>query len=503
MDDSESGGTIGRKKGKKARKGAARKQAEETTRLQLIPQDENLEVGVEPQGGLNTQPKSPEDEDEEEEGGGGGGGEGGEGAEGTEGAKRSTTLIHSKNEDILTSRSAPSPSVSKDVDGDRVSQLETQLAQALAENAQLDDKYKGLLGRVASIRTTLTDRLNKDAEELQHTKGMVETLEEQNRIVLSEKEAVETILKQTITEKKILTQEVQDLRQRFSVSQQNWSKEREEADIIQRRLTEELQVTRKAGQDWEVLAMEESSVRRALEERATDIEEQYTSQKILLEKESTVKDQQTAKISDLQMALHDIQQTRKEELREIVENTQSQIEALVSEKTSLQEELSAIEARSNRLSEEIQRMSHLETEVKEKTLLIGKLRHQGVILNEHLTKALRMIKRGDPQDNVDRRLVTNLFISFLGLPRGDPKRFEVLQLIANYLKWTDEDRETAGLSRPGGAGYSGSIPSRNAQSPLTLAQLSDSQDGNGSGENLAELWASFLQQQTESRPDPL
>ncbi|KAK6509957.1 hypothetical protein TWF481_004673 [Arthrobotrys musiformis] len=332
---------------------------------------------------------------------------------------------------------------------------------------------------------------------------MVETLEEQNRLILGEKEAVDSVLKQTLSEKKILTQEIQDLRQRFSVSQQNWSREREEADILQRRLTEELETTRKAGQDWEVLAMEESSVRRALEERASDIEEQYISQKALFEDKISKTEQQAAKISDLQIALRDIQQTRKEELREIVESTQGQIEGLISEKTSLREELSAAEARASYLSDEIQRMSHLESEVKEKTLLIGKLRHQGVILNEHLTKALRMIKRGDPQDNVDRQLVTNLFLSFLGLPRGDPKRFEVLQLIANYLKWTDEDRETAGLSRPGGSGYPGSIPSRNVQSPLALPQLSDSRDGNNSGENLAELWASFLQQQTETRQDAL
>ncbi|KAK6517235.1 hypothetical protein TWF281_003900 [Arthrobotrys megalospora] len=481
MDDSESGGTIGRKKGKKTRKGAAKKQVEDVSKSQSRSQDEHQEIKEELERDPNTPPRSLQ-----------------------EGAEQGVVVIHSRDADLSTATDTTTSAVAdadtgKDVDKDRISQLETQLAQALTENAQLDDKYKGLLGRVASIRTTLTDRLNKDAEELQQTKGMVETLEEQNRALVGEKEAMEAVLKQTLSEKKILAQEVQDLRQRFSVSQQNWSKEREEADIVQRRLVEELESARKVGQDWEVLAMEESSVRRALEERASDIEEQYISQKTQLEKEISMRNQQAAKLSDLQMALHDIQQTRKEELRDIVESTQAQIEALVSEKTLLQEELSAAEVRSNHFSEEIQRMSHLESEVKEKTLLIGKLRHQGVILNEHLTKALRMIKRGDPQDNVDRQLVTNLFISFLSLPRGDPKRFEVLQLIANYLKWTDEDREMAGLSRPGGSSYPGSIPSRNVQSPLTLAQLSESRDGNNSGENLAELWASFLQQQTEAR----
>ncbi|KAF3907333.1 hypothetical protein ABW20_dc0103493 [Dactylellina cionopaga] len=199
---------------------------------------------------------------------------------------------------------------SQDTSKARIAQLENQLAQAHAENAQLDDKYKGLLGRVASIRTTLTDRLNKDAEELQQTKGMVEALEEHNRTIITEKDALEASLKQTLSEKKILSQEVQDLRHRFSVSQQNWSKEREEAEIIRTKLKEEFENARKSAQDWEVLAMEESSVRRVLEERSNDIEEQCISQKDALEKEALLRSQQIAKISDLQKALHDIQQSK-------------------------------------------------------------------------------------------------------------------------------------------------------------------------------------------------
>lgn len=51
---------------------------------------------------------------------------------------------------------------------------------------------------------------------------------------------------------------------------------------------------------------------------------------------------------------------------------------------------------------ELQRALPFEKEVKEKNLLIGKLRHEAVTLNEHLTKALRFLKKGNPEDNVDR-----------------------------------------------------------------------------------------------------
>lgn len=55
-----------------------------------------------------------------------------------------------------------------------------------------------------------------------------------------------------------------------------------------------------------------------------------------------------------------------------------------------------------RVKKELERALPFEKEVKEKNLLIGKLRHEAVILNDHLTKALRFLKRGKPEDNVDR-----------------------------------------------------------------------------------------------------
>ena len=51
---------------------------------------------------------------------------------------------------------------------------------------------------------------------------------------------------------------------------------------------------------------------------------------------------------------------------------------------------------------ELERILPFEKEAKEKNLLIGKLRHEAVILNDHLTKALRFLKKGNPEDNVDR-----------------------------------------------------------------------------------------------------
>jgi len=92
----------------------------------------------------------------------------------------------------------------------------------------------------------------------------------------------------------------------------------------------------------------------------------------------------------------------------------------------------------------------LEQEVKEKNLLIGKLRHEAVIMNEHLIEALRRLRKSSTETNVDRRLVTNVLLSFLTTPRADPKRFEMLGLLGTILGWGDAEREKAGLIRSSG-----------------------------------------------------
>lgn len=56
-----------------------------------------------------------------------------------------------------------------------------------------------------------------------------------------------------------------------------------------------------------------------------------------------------------------------------------------------------------------------------------------------------------------RRLITNVLITFLNTPRGDAKRFEMLQLIASILSWSDDQREKVGLQRASGALSSSSI----------------------------------------------
>lgn len=120
-----------------------------------------------------------------------------------------------------------------------------------------------------------------------------------------------------------------------------------------------------------------------------------------------------------------------------MEEHNSELSALQKKADEAEKSAVASKATLEMTLKDLERALPFEKEVKEKNLLIGKLRHEAVTLNEHLTKALRILKKGRPEENVDRQIVTNYILHFLAIDRSDPKKFEALQLIASLLGWTD------------------------------------------------------------------
>lgn len=91
-------------------------------------------------------------------------------------------------------------------------------------------------------------------------------------------------------------------------------------------------------------------------------------------------------------------------------------------------------------------------------------------------EALRRLRRNSSENNVDRRLVTNMILSFLQIPRGDTKRFEILSLLASILSWTDQEREKAGLQRAGNPEGNPSPSTFWARSPSTITPTKPDQE---------------------------
>ncbi|KAL2423328.1 GRIP domain-containing protein [Exophiala dermatitidis] len=398
--------------------------------------------------------------------------------------------------------------------------VQTELAETQAEKESAEEQYQSLLGKVNTIRSQLGERLKADAEDLAQARTQIEELEEQKselqeRYTARSAEVEELTARNQELTTKVAEQskELSSLRNRMTLAQQNWLKEKEELVEQEAYMREEFENAKQAMHDWEVLAMEERTVRRDLTDRNADLEEQVSTLKEAYEKAVGERDINAATVDGLQKALHEIQTVRKQELKELVEASQKEQDELRAQLQELQTKHDATQVELEQTKKELERALPFEKEVKEKNLLIGKLRHEAVILNDHLTKALRFLKKGKPEDNVDRQIVTNHFLQFLALDRADPKKFQVLQLIAALLGWTEEQREQAGLARPGAHSSTGGSTSnlgslRLPGSPLVhrtpstpalhheyFGPDSMSTPGASSKESLAELWQHFLEQE--------
>ncbi|KAI1754723.1 hypothetical protein F4782DRAFT_491271 [Xylaria castorea] len=390
-------------------------------------------------------------------------------------------------------------------------QLKSDLEEVEAAKEQVEEQYQTLVGRVEKIKESVGNRLARGKEELEEANQRIEELEAQNEDLQKGSQIFQEEMAGLQTELQDATRELSSLRSRNNLSQQNSLKEKEDMARQIQHLREEAEAAKDAMGDWEVLAMEERSIRESLAEKTTALEEQLESLRENYERAASERDTQSQAVDSLQRALQEIQEARRKELREMVETSEEQLQAM--KKLVQEADTRALESESARISlqKELERTAPFEKEVKEKNLLIGKLRHEAIVLNDHLTKALRYLKKTKPEESIDRQIVTNHFLQFLALDRSDPKKFQILQVIAGLLNWTDEQREQAGLARPGTSHNSLRLPTspfhRTPSTPsLNTEFFSEPTPTSASKESLADLWAGFLERSVEegssSRPGP-
>ncbi len=133
-------------------------------------------------------------------------------------------------------------------------------------------------------------------------------LEERSKAVGEHKESLQSEMSRLSAENEQQAQEVSSLRGRTNLSQQNWAKERDDLVTREAQVREEYDAAKQAMQDWEVLAMEERSVREGLSDRVAELEEQHSSQREAYERVVSERDTQSTTVDGLQRALQDIQE---------------------------------------------------------------------------------------------------------------------------------------------------------------------------------------------------
>jgi chromosome segregation ATPase len=125
-------------------------------------------------------------------------------------------------------------------------------------------------------------------------------------VAKEEQSSLQTQISSLEREKEDHTKEIATLRSRTNLSQQNWAKERD--DMVQReaQLREELDAAKQAMQDWEVLAVEERSLRENLNDRVAELEEQLSNQEDSYARAVSERDDQSVTVDGLQRALAEV-----------------------------------------------------------------------------------------------------------------------------------------------------------------------------------------------------
>lgn len=140
-----------------------------------------------------------------------------------------------------------------------------------------------------------------------HARVKIDELEGENAALKSDVEAKSSRLESLENESEERSKELSSLRNRTNLSQQNWLEEREDLVEREEHVRAEFEQAKQAMHNWEILAMEERSVRESLSEKVVDLEEQLSNLQVDYERVTKDSDTQAITLEGLQKALQELQ----------------------------------------------------------------------------------------------------------------------------------------------------------------------------------------------------
>ncbi|KAF7316394.1 Guanylate kinase [Mycena indigotica] len=370
---------------------------------------------------------------------------------------------------------------------DPIEKLQRELERTREEKETLATQYRNLLAKLTTMRTSLGNKLKQDAEELDRREALVQQLQQQNDELTSTVEVLKEELISASSEAERATSELSKLRSRAfeENSQETMLRERE-----LRETQTELERCRMEKEEWERAAAQDKVMADEARSTADMYRRDLELEREAREREAAELEAERERCNNLQSVLQDFQAAKDHELRQAVKDYNSQLMQATQSLAEFKHRALTAELELEETKTNTSRTQELEREVKEKTVIVEKLRHEAIILNEHLMEALRRLRRNTTDTNVDRRLVTNVLLSFLTTPRADPKRFEMLTLLASILSWSDIEREKAGLQRatslaPPSSSFWGRSSTSSAPKSTELEKTDET-------ESFSRLWVEFL-----------
>ncbi|KAF9423494.1 hypothetical protein BGZ94_008255 [Podila epigama] len=352
-----------------------------------------------------------------------------------------------------------------------IKSIKEDLQRTTEDRNKFQAQHKVLLERVSNMKSTLGTRLQSDMENINTLKQQIEELTKQNNDYLLTIKQLEEELMASHEHYEKTSRELEHLRRRLVDIQEENSAEIVEKENYIHELQSRLQREEREREDWETMASEQraSKDQAIANMRAMERERDAAkSEKEVLRHEL---DREIESLNNLQAVLEEFQSAKESEIQFALEGLHRQLNTTQASLEEYQSRATSAEEQLRQMSHDVERAHQLEREIKEKSATIGKLRHDAVIQQGHLTEAMRRLKEENNQNTVDIPLISNLFISFLNIPRGDQKRFEILQLISGVLKFTDEQKAEAGLIRKAGPGLGAMTPSGSGSRSPSMEQM--------------------------------
>lgn len=365
---------------------------------------------------------------------------------------------------------------------------ETQAYKDLkTERDEYESQYNNLLNRISSMKTVFS-KMKESQEELETVKEQLSEYESQNIRLKSKADLLSK--ERTEFEKTILTlnEEFSNLDEERENLQTECKKYKEQLDKLTNQLEEasdshlrELNIHREANAQLEAQLQELVVTLGNNKQDLSILNEEKKDLISTLESNAIEKDSLQKTINELEAELEkanaQFEEEKQQKLMEI-NALRAQLDKSEDSNSELTKTIEQHKEEIQSMREDVDTKKRLEQECKERVLQIGKLRHEAIILNEHLTKALTMLKQSSDSESVDKELISNLLISFVAIPRADPRKFEVLDLISSFLNWDDDKKRQAGLLH-------------------NNERISRSAGSRSSTENFVSLWTDFLEKESE------
>ncbi|KAI8614906.1 hypothetical protein BC830DRAFT_1081640 [Chytriomyces sp. MP71] len=373
-----------------------------------------------------------------------------------------------------------------------------------AEKDRIQEEHSMLMEKLKTFRDTVGPKLQEEMDTNKTLRMHVESLTQQIADLTDEK----TLLKSQISELTTLNSTQQcvgriedsaSLQEELSALQVEHEKVTRKLAGLQHHMAEsediftqdllkaqstvdeykmQLEALERERETWEAMASESAGAVNAAELAAAEACQDAEEARAQLEEAVRGRERDLISLGNLQSVLEEFQASKQSEIDRAIESITKQLHHA---KVTLEEyRRRATEAEEKLQSVDLDAPSSesLETQLLERNLEIGKLRGKIISLETYLSEAIRRAASADNQ--VDRRLISNLIVQFMATQRGDPKRFEMLSVIASVLKLNDEDKVKIGLLRRVGGGGAG-IGDKGINSPRSPV-----------GESMTDLWISFL-----------